>query len=55
MKYEIFWMDPLAAQESVPFSSRQAASLTARIPIRKFQVPLGGHIQEERQILVVCV
>lgn len=47
MKYEICWMDPLAAQESVAFHPRQAASLAAKIPIRGFQVPLGGHIQEE--------
>lgn len=48
MKYEICWMDPLAAQASVPFHPRQAASLAAKIPTREFQVALGGHVQEER-------
>lgn len=48
MKYEICWVDPLAAQESVLFHPRQAASLAAKILIREFQMPLGEHIQEER-------
>lgn len=55
MKYEICWMDPLAAQERVAFHPRLAASLAAKIPIRELQVPLGRDVQEERYILFLGV